>query len=898
MAIKIKQTNFTSGVVDELLAAREDTVFYYNGLADANNLFVIPQGGVTRRPGMQHVAELKRKLEEIDLSGVSVTVPNGGTAENINDGDPDSYVTTSGNIGTTDPCVIVQFDFSEPVSVDAVDIINYKLSSGSLADEFFVRYSDDGSSWTVYGSAFNWDATDRSRRRSSTETVTARYWHIVRVGSTDIAATASIGEVKFWAQTDDLSAGKLVPFSYSTEEVYMMAVSDRNIDVFVGDDLKGHIAVPHTHDHVDVLNWTQSYDTLLLFHGDVWTQRVFRQGDDDEFDFRNVSWSNIPKHDFGAGIGGVDEVQTLGYVNLSSGDKFTILLEGKRTAVIAAAATDADTAAAIQSELRGLSNTAADGISVSDDTDKFTVTFSGDDGTREWGEMSVSVLSGNSVWSVSRTTEGELPGEDIISDTRGHPRCGVIYQERLHVGGFKSLPNAIGSSVLGEFYNLDIDRDADTRGLLFRATADQVAAVYQLVAGRNLSVFTNDGEFFALNEPISVDTILKLSTGVGTKEGIRVHEVEGALIFIEGVEDEDSDDGREVATSFREFLFVDTEQSYTALDLSKLARDQIKNPVSVAKRRKKSKKDADMLLAVNDDGTGTAFTVLRSDQVNAFMPFSTRAGDRLFDVRVDKRRRVFFIVEREINGVKRRFIERWNDDLLLDGGGIFTVTAESFTAAEGQEDFVWTFDNPSSVDEIGVRVDGGRLGASEYSVDLGSKTVTLSVAAAAGQVVRVAKMVNEVTGLDHLAGEEVQTRIDGTAYSSFTVSETGVLSIGKYADTEIQYGFNYEVYGKLLPFRIPESETLEGEKMRCVEATFSLYQTGDLELRANDGLWQAVRLLQADSNVLDRSTDELLYTGIKKKEGLKGNAEGAPLEFRSVVPEPLTVRAVTRKVEF
>ena len=52
------QTNFTSGELDPKLRARIDLRQYFNGLEQAQNVVVQPQGGITRRDGTRYIAEL------------------------------------------------------------------------------------------------------------------------------------------------------------------------------------------------------------------------------------------------------------------------------------------------------------------------------------------------------------------------------------------------------------------------------------------------------------------------------------------------------------------------------------------------------------------------------------------------------------------------------------------------------------------------------------------------------------------------------------------------------------------------------------------------------------------------------------------------------------------------
>ncbi len=894
MGVKTNQTNFTGGVADPLLYGREDQNFYYNAIEAGDNCRIQPQGGIARRGGLGHVKELRKILSAVDLSGATITTPEGGTAANATDDDLATSVTSSGNVGTTNPFVLLHVDFTVATAVDFVDVIDYVLSSGSLADEWFVQYSDDDATWSDFGEAFNWADTLRSRRRSAGEQVSARYWRIARIGATATAATAAIAEVRFWVESSTLSDGRLAGFANSTEETYMMVVSDRNIDILENVTDHGSISITQEGTDLRTSNWTQSIDTMLLFHEDHAPQKIFRQGADDEFDFRGASFANIPKHDYGAGTGGVNEVQMLNDAGtLGSGDDFTISLEGERTVIITGGGSRAASATAIQAALRALDNTSAAGITVADAGSSlgFEVTFSGDDGARPWLEMSVSVNTGNSVWSVSRTTKGEYPGEDIMSEARGWPRCGTFYQRRLWMGGVSGLPNAMLGSVVGitdadGSFDMNIDQDDDARGLLLRADTDQTSAIYQIVPGRNLSTFTEDTEFYIPNEPIDINAVMKLATKRGIKEGLRVFDLDGALVFVQA-------DG----SSLREFIFVDTEQSYDANNISVLSSHLLKNPTDMALRKAVNTDETDLLMIINDDGTSVVLSALRKELVTAFTPWFTRDGDKLLSVGVDKQKRIYFIVERSINGAARRFVEKLDNDLLLDGGGALSIVYDEFIAGAGQTEFTYTFDNPSAgADAIGVRVNGARLSSSSYSVDTDTKAVVLDESVAYGDAVRISSMVKEISGLDHLAGEEVQTYIDGSPGSSYTVDSGGVLTLDDYADTSIQYGFFFDVYIRLMDVRFAGQATLAGQKMRVLRLILSLFQTGHLEVRCNGGAWYEVPLLSMDDDVLDKSLDEQLFTGEKDMKGFSGWGEGGTVEIRQTYPAPFNIRAITREV--
>ena len=56
--IKVLKTNFTAGEIGGDLMGRGDLRAYANGAARLKNVFVLPTGGVTRRPGLRHIASV------------------------------------------------------------------------------------------------------------------------------------------------------------------------------------------------------------------------------------------------------------------------------------------------------------------------------------------------------------------------------------------------------------------------------------------------------------------------------------------------------------------------------------------------------------------------------------------------------------------------------------------------------------------------------------------------------------------------------------------------------------------------------------------------------------------------------------------------------------------------
>jgi len=146
------QTNFSTGELDPLLRSRIDLAQYNNALAKATNVLVQPQGGIRRRPGLKHIAELPSaaadgvRLVPFEFSvddsymlcftnnrmyvfkdGVQITAINGGA---------DPYLTT-----TITSAMLSQLHWTQ--SADTMFIVHPDLAPAKL-----VRGGSD-SSWTI-----------------------------------------------------------------------------------------------------------------------------------------------------------------------------------------------------------------------------------------------------------------------------------------------------------------------------------------------------------------------------------------------------------------------------------------------------------------------------------------------------------------------------------------------------------------------------------------------------------------------------------------------------------------------------------------------------------------------------------------------------------------------------
>ena len=625
--LKDVQTSFVAGELDPLLVGRTDLKHYFQGCELARNVMLLPQGGAKRRDGLEFIDTLSETITRV--TGQTITAPNGGVTANANDDDTTTELLTTTNISTTDPYVVAHYDLLTAKTIKFADIIGFKITAGSSTGEFRVQYSTDDITFTDFGtSTMDASTTDNTKRHHSATAVTARYWRFVRIGATDLTTDkAHIDEFNVWEESGTLSAARCVNFEFSTTQTYKLIFSDFNIAVYIGKTLQTHIKSAHASADLATLNYNQSLDHMLLFHEDYPVQTLARGTAHDLWTLGATAFVAIPKYRFtpadsnpaatltpGAVTGTVDLTASVGVFNPTDENQY-ISGNGGYARIV--------------------KYTSATVVKV-----HVIIPF--------WDV--VAIASGS--WTL------EAGYEDAWSATRGYPRTGTFHQGRLVIGGSRDLPQTMWFSKISLFFDFDLGTNLDDEGIALTLDTDEVAAINALYSGRHLQIYTSNAEFFVPTSVSGTSVItpnsieVRRATNNGSLEGVRVHNVDGATMFM-----------NRSGGALREFLYIDTEQSYASHSMSVLASHLIVTPVDSAFRKATSTEDADYMLLVNSDGTLAVLNTLRDQEINGWCLHETDGLYKAAGVELDT---MFFVVERTLNGVTSRFIEYYDEKHSLD----------------------------------------------------------------------------------------------------------------------------------------------------------------------------------------------------------------------------------------
>jgi len=279
-------------------------------------------------------------------------------------------------------------------------------------------------------------------------------------------------------------------------------------------------------------------------------------------------------------------------------------------------------------------------------------------------------MSGNISYN-SGEWEVQSGYEDVWSSGRGWPKSVTFHEGRLYFGGSKSRPSTVWGSVVGRFFDFDKGQSLDDEAVESTVDTNQLNAIVNCLSGRDLQFFTTGSEFYvpqATLEPITpTNFFVKIATRNGCKPSIKPVGIDSGTLFVQ-----------RQGKSLNEFVYTDVEAAYITNRISLLSSHLLKTPVDMAIRRATSTDESDQLYIVNgDDGSIVCYSMLRSQQVIAPSEFTTDGEFLAVGVDVDT---IYAAVWREIDGVERYFVERFDNTLTVDCA-VTGTSGSSVTAA-------------------------------------------------------------------------------------------------------------------------------------------------------------------------------------------------------------------------
>jgi hypothetical protein len=522
---------------------------------------------------------------------------------------------------------------------------------------------------------------------------------------------------------------RLVHFEFSVDDSYMLAFTNNRMYVFKDKALvtningsgNDYLTTTIASAQLGTMCYTQSADTLIVVHEDIVPKKIVRGVSDSTWTISDITFDSVPQYAFSlsthnpvgtltagdvtgkvtleasqaqvngtaqtgststtiklaTGASATDDAYNGMYVTITSGTGngqerlITDYVGSTRVATVDTAWTTTPDNTSVYALRVFTPNVVGQYINASPQGRAKIVKYVDARNVNVVTEFpffdTTAIASGD--WEI------ETGYEDVWSASRGYPRSVTFHQGRLFFGGSKSRPSTIWGSKVALFFDFEPVEGLDDDAVEATLDTNTFNAIVDLISGRDLQVFTTGGEFYVPQEgltPITpTDFFLSSTSRNGTKEGIRVKQLESGVLFIQR-------QGKQLS----EIAYSDTQLTYITSKISLLSGHLLKNPTRMDIRRAVATDENDLLLIVNgDDGTMAVYSLLRAQNVIAPSEFVTNGS--YIDVGVDITD-IYIVVKRNDNGTDKYYIEVFDDEVLTDSAVTGTTASLDASHIDGK----------------------------------------------------------------------------------------------------------------------------------------------------------------------------------------------------------------------
>ena len=436
-----------------------------------------------------------------------------------------------------------------------------------------------------------------------------------------------------YISTHTESSARFVTFEFNVTQTYLLVFTSLKMYVYKDGvkqtNLNGsgndYIATPYNTTQIKELNVTQSADTLIIVHTSHAPRKIVRGGSHSTWTLSTITFPYQPTFDFNQDYDGS---------TFSIGSGFNVI--GGDVTVTC------NQASKITSEHVGGMFEGNGAIVRIESVNVSAKTLT--------GKVIKEFVNQNTLDGVDVSLE-----EPVWSAAHGYPSTVTFHESRLWMGNSTSRPQTLWGSVIGSFFDFDRGVGNDDEGIDITLDTDQVNAIFHIVSGRHLQIFTSGGEFFIPESPIKPSEVrVSRQTKFGVLQAVRPINVDGATMFIQR-------NGKQV----REFIFTYTEASYVSSEVNLLAPHIMGSglPKAMASQTGDVNNEGNYLFVVNNDGTMGVFITNRAEKVMAWTKFVT--DGTISDVAVVEDV-VYIFVTRSIGGSTKHFIEALDDNHFTD----------------------------------------------------------------------------------------------------------------------------------------------------------------------------------------------------------------------------------------
>jgi len=434
---------------------------------------------------------------------------------------------------------------------------------------------------------------------------------------------------------DDKTEGRIAIFEYSDETKYLLFFEHLQIIIFHNDLIVDTIVSPYTKAQMPDIKFAQGSDEFFVVHPDVAPYVLIRVSDlHTSWSISEIDFTFFPTYDFDKDYDGVT------------------FRPSAVTGDITLTATTGGPAGPFKASHVGGLFDSNDGImritvyNSDTEVEGYTIDkFKNDD----YIDGRLSILK-EPVWSASL----------------GYPRCATFFQGRLCFGGSSSVPQGVWMSKTNDLNNFDDSEAFATNAVEIFVHTNNSNIVKDMIGEKTLLVFTSTGLVATQVMNEAAITVTNVSFGLQNNDGIgsvRPQIFDNKVVYM--------DKGGKILWGM---TYDSKSAGQAASDISILSQSLLNDPVSMATYRNPDDDNGNYLIVVNGDGT---LAILQSVNEQGVLGWTKCMTDPAADVLEAPEKgmyrhvaaagsTVYFIVEREIDGLSSFYIEKIDFDLYTD----------------------------------------------------------------------------------------------------------------------------------------------------------------------------------------------------------------------------------------
>ena len=339
------------------------------------------------------------------------------------------------------------------------------------------------------------------------------------------------------------SSGRLIPFSVSESENYLLALIDGHLKIYNNSELVRDLLVIWDFADIEKIQYAQRFGTMIFVHPD-YRPYVLTKTD-----------SGFQLSEFAFEVNDADMFENMPFMKFddASGVKITVTKNsaGNNYATFT---TNKDFWHADNVGTR---------IMLLDKQWQIT----------EYTSPTVVTAYTNSQYTLPSKPVSDW-SESAFSARRGWPCSITFHQDRLVFGGSKSWPSGIWMSCVGRHNNFNVGTGLDDEAIFLTLMSDQRQQICTVVSSDNLQILTNVGEWAISSKPLTPSVVdVKQHTAVGSVASryLPPQKIEGATVFISNTEKD-----------IRELSLDALGENYNARDLCAASKHLMNTPIDLS----------------------------------------------------------------------------------------------------------------------------------------------------------------------------------------------------------------------------------------------------------------------------------------------------------------------------